>query len=255
MRSFIQKYFQRSTTKTTTSRTDEPLNIGLLTIATGHYQTMVAPFYKSVEKFFFKSHRVQKFLFTDSRELDLQRSDVTVCPIPHLPWPLITLLRYHFFLQYRSLLQTMDVLFYCDVDMRMVAACGEEMLPDTATGLVGIQHPGFYAGRRGTYEKNPKSKAYIAPHEGSTYFCGGVNGGTTTAFLAMVEELVNNINHDLRKNHIAVWHDESHLNRYFCNHPPKSLSPSYCYPQWSRQPFPKIILALEKNRQKFRTWQ
>ena len=68
----------------------------------------------------------------------------------------------------------------------------------------------------------------------------------------MVGQLATNVNRDLHKNHIAVWHDESHLNRYFIDHPPKTLSPSYSYPERLKLPFPKIILALDKNHGEMR---
>lgn len=253
--------------------------IGLLTIATGKYKQLVSPFYESVDQFFFKSHYVEKFLFTDAHDAcELAVDKLTLCPISHLPWPLIPLLQFHFITQYSHLLRQVDYLFYCDVDMRFVAECGEEMLPDMPTGLVGVEHPGFCAlprpdtpadvwlaeqglphntvikRRQGGFEANPHSTAYIALPEDKIYFCGAVMGGTAEAFLQMAESLVSNVNADLRKNHIAVWHDESHLNRYFMEHPPKQLSPSYCYPEQRNLPFPKRILALNKNHKKIRAW-
>ena len=239
----------------TAARRDKPYKIGLLTIATGKYQQFIRPLYESVDQFFFTSYPVQKFLFTDNSAPFVDATNTIVCPIQHSPWPLITLLRYRLFLQYSSLLSTIDYLFYCDVDMRLVAECGEEMLPDTPTGLVGVQHPGFYARGRSTYtyETNPISTAYVAPAEGNIYYCGGVHGGASDAFLRMAGQLANNVDQDLRKNHIAVWHDESHLNRYFIDHPPKTLKPGYCYPEKWEIPFPKIVIALDKNHSEIRS--
>lgn len=38
------------------------------------------------------------------------------------------------------------------------------------------------------------------------------------------------------------------MNRYFLTHPPPViLSPAYCYPQSWRLPFPRKIIALDKN--------
>jgi hypothetical protein len=128
------------------------------------------------------------------------------------------------------------------------------MRPDTPDGLVGVRHPGFHASERSAYTYEPKSisTACVAPSEGKAYYCGGVKGGTSTAFLAMAEQLAANVNQDLRNNHIALWHDESHLNRYFVDHPPKTLSPSYCYPEKWQLPFPKIVLALDKDHGEIR---
>jgi histo-blood group ABO system transferase len=51
-----------------------------------------------------------------------------------------------------------------------------------------------------------------------------------------------------------VWHDESHFNRYMIDNPPtKILTPSYCYGESMNIPFPKKLLALNKNHSEFRS--
>ena len=67
-------------------------------------------------------------------------------------------------------------------------------------------------------------------------------------------ETPTNIYTDLGKNIIAVWHDESHLNRYFVDHKPTViLSPSYCYPESWKLPYKKRLLALDKNHAAIRS--
>ena len=87
------------------------------------------------------------------------------------------------------------------------------------------------------------------------YYAGGFNGGKPKHFLKMSKTIVNNIEKDFENNLIAVWHDESHMNRYLLNNPPTvELTPSYCYPEavehnptgWN-VPFEPKILALDKN--------
>ena len=47
----------------------------------------------------------------------------------------------------------------------------------------------------------------------------------------MIETLNKHIDQDLANNHIAVWHDESHLNWYYNTYKPQViLPPAYCYP-------------------------
>jgi len=61
------------------------------------------------------------------------------------------------------------------------------------------------------------------------------------------------VDEDMDKNLIAVWHDESHYNRYLIDTPPTHiLSPSYCYPESWRLPFEKKLLALDKNHREMR---
>ena len=53
----------------------------------------------------------------------------------------------------------------------------------------------------------------------------------------------------------AVWHDESHLNRYLRAHPPKRLTPAYCYPEsgWPHLAhLAPVIVALDKDHAYFR---
>ena len=130
----------------------------------------------------------------------------------------------------------------------------DEIFPDPdSNGLVGTEHPGFYGGRRGTYETNPLSTSYVPPQEGKIYYAGEFNGGTSEAFLNIAKTLMNNIDKDLENNFIATWHDESHLQRYFIDNPPKTLNPSYCYPESWNIPFEKKIIALDKDHKSIRS--
>src|SRR3990167_7772699 len=84
----------------------------------------------------------------------------TIFPTEAQPWPLPTLMRYHLFLQQEEILKDYDYIFYCDVDMRVVAPVGEEILGE---GLTAANHP-MYCLRQGLYpplEPNPNSSAYI----------------------------------------------------------------------------------------------
>jgi hypothetical protein len=119
----------------------------------------------------------------------------------------------------------MDYLFYSDIDMKFVDFCGPEILGSR----VATQHPG-YVGTEGTPERDSRSKAYIPEGSKSQYFCGGFNGGSREEYLKMAKSCSQAIEEDFAKNIVAVWHDESHLNRYFFDHSPETiLTPSYCF--------------------------
>lgn len=227
--------------------------IGILCIATGKYDIFIPPLYHSVMKHFFVEDEVTMFVFTDSENIPEENNIVRVFQ-EHSPWPGSTLFRYHIFDKNKEVLSKMDYLFYCDADMRFVAPVGREILPDlNSNGLVGTEHPGFYGGRRGTYETRPESKAYVAPNEGKIYFAGGFNGGTSEAFLKMSNHLKNEINIDLSNGITPIFHDESMMNKFFLYNCPKILSPSYCFPEsWHYLPFEKKLLALDKNHAEIR---
>ena len=143
----------------------------------------------------------------------------------------------------------MDYLYYCDADMLFVGDVGDEILSDR----VATVHPG-YLGKRGTPETNPESSACVHDYEPLIYFAGGFNGGARDEYLRMANTLSHNILDDYRKGIIAVWYDESHLNRYFINfRPTRMLSPSYCYPESWSLPFEKKLLALDKNHEEVRS--
>ncbi len=199
--------------------------VGLLIVATGKYIQFVEPLIKSARKHFCTNHDVTYFIFTD-RYLEPQKD---VVPIEHkrLGWPYDTMMRCAAYYSNKEYYEHFDYLFATDADMRFVDTVGEEIFGDR----VATQHPGF-VNKRGTYETRAISTAYVKRNEGQYYFAGGFYGGSAQEFLKMNKTMVENIQKDLTKNIIAVWHDESHLNRYFIDNPPTNiLSPSYCYPE------------------------
>jgi len=223
------------------------MKIGLLLISTGKYSVFLEPLITSARKFFLKNHEVTYFLFTDCDKFENEQ-DVISIHKEHEAWPNPTLKRYETFHKNRDKLEHVDYLFYCDVDMLFVDEVGDEILSDRVATI----HPGFLGGR-GTPETRKESLAYIGPEEEMTYFAGGFNGGKTGLFLDMAKTLSENINKDLQNGIIALWHDESHMNRYFIDNPPtKALTSSYCYPESWNLPFKKKLLALDKNHKEMR---
>lgn len=223
----------------------EKLRVGLLCIATSDYLGWAARMVESAQVHLLPGHELHPFVFSDGH---LGRS--------RLGFPGATLYRYHVFAEHRRWLEQLDYLFYCDADMLFVDTVGEEILGR----LTGTQHPG-YVGVRGPYEDRPESAACVGAHEGVEYFCGGFNGGEAGAFLELAETLAARIDRDDAAGITAVWHDESHLNRYFVDTPPETvLSPSYTYPEvvhphyrqlWREAYAPRLV-ALDKRDGQFR---
>lgn len=233
--------------------------VGLAIVATGKYISFVPPLIESARKHFCTNHDVTYFVFTDAclrgRDLYLlgdsrrfKGNDIIVIHQKRLGWPYDTMMRFEIYASQEEQLKKMDYVFALDADMRFVAEVGDEILSDRVATL----HPGF-VGTRGTYETRSDSTASIGPHEGQYYFAGGFYGGSSTEFLKLVRTCSANINKDLKNKVIAIWHDESHLNRYFIdNRPTKILTPSYCYPESWGLPYTKRLLALDKNHSEMR---
>jgi histo-blood group ABO system transferase len=227
------------------------MSVGLLIIATNKYVSFLRPLIESADKFFLSNQEVTYFIFTNMDISDIKSSrNIIKTNVEHKEWPWMTLGRYKIFTENSDKLSEMDYLYYCDVDMRFVGDIGDEILSER----VSTQHPGYF-GRRGTPETNPLSLACVFQHEEMQYFAGGFNGGTSNEYLKMSKHISNNIDIDYSNGLIAIWHDESHMNRYFIdNKPTKILDPSYCcVEQWIDCPFGRRLLALDKNHSEIRS--
>jgi len=225
--------------------------ICIINIATNKYIKYMEPLWESINKNFLVNHDVQSLVFTN-HDIEPLTKNGKVSKIEHLPFPIPTLMRYNYFLIEEEFLKQFDYCFYLDADMLIAASVGEEILGD----LVAVIHPSFFNknNQEFTYERNQNSCAYIPNGHGKNYYAGGFNGGTPEKFLQMSKTISNNIDIDKQNNIIAVWHDESHFNRYLLDNPPTlELNSSYCYPESWNIPFDRKILALDKNHHEMRS--
>ena len=115
-----------------------------------------------------------------------------------------------------------DFSFYIDVDSMFIRDIKISEVFKKEDGLVVTLHPGFI-GRSGTPERNPDSTAYIPLSANVPYFCGGFFGGDSKSFIEMAKNISNSIDIDLKNGIIAIWHDESHLNKYFLTKEPAGI--------------------------------
>ena len=217
----------------------------ILYICTGRYDVFFPDFYQTAEQLFLNNHTKHYFVFTDSTTLTQQYKEHTNITFIHqnkLGWPYDTLMRYEMFLKSKHLFENFDYIFYLNANYVFKKPVGDEFLPldnHEENGLVAVLHPYFYqeysrySGSRPykyTYETNPASLAYIPE---CVYICGGVNGGVASAALKMFTELATRIQIDQNNGIIAVWHDESHHNRYVyeLDYKVKLLPPDYAFPE------------------------
>jgi histo-blood group ABO system transferase len=227
------------------------MKTAFMLIATGgeHYMQYVPPLMESLKKFF-PPHEV--VLFTDS---DAHYDRCWKVFQPNLGWPRATLMRYHAMLGAEDLLSSYDQLFYMDIDMLMVnPVAGEEIW---SNGITAVTHPGY----PNSFERRPQSRACVVGDH--PYYQGCFQGGDSKAFLEMCRVLARNIDIDLANlggdKPWAIWHDESHMNRYLLDHPPaKVLTPAYCLPiekylvhpeRWQTPGWVPKILHIEKVNQ------
>lgn len=234
------------------------MKIALLNIATGRYIRFAEQLYQSINRFFLPGHEKTAFLFTDSNEFTTSHIPLHKVIQPRRGFPIDTLLRYNYFLSQIEELESYDALFYTDIDMRVVAPIGDEILPENPSQVIAVAHPGYFGKSLGTPETRPSSTACISPTEPRPYYwAGGFNGGGTKGFLEMAKVIAGNVATDAGNSLVAIWHDESHLNRYLTTiwnttRHVKTLTPSYCYAEGTDLPFEAKIVALKKDHNEIR---
>ncbi len=195
--------------------------VSINVIATNKYINFLPDLVKSIDDFLFKNSHILVIVHTNSSiegiDSPSRRIKILKNEIEHEPWPYTTLKRFHYFNKAKSLIERSDYSFYIDADSLFIGEIQEEFLPEW--GMIGTIHPCLFSGN-GTPERNSQSKAFISPSENNRYFCGGFFGGDSKSFLEMSEKIFLNIEDDLSRNIIAVWHDESHINRFFFDNSP-----------------------------------
>lgn len=224
--------------------------ISLNLIATNKYLEFLPDILESVENFFFKNDRVNIIVHTNrelpKKKFHSERIEVFRNEIDHESWPFTTLKRFHYFIQAEKLIRKSDFSFYIDVDSLFIGNIELSDIQDS--GIFATIHPGLNQGP-GTPERNPNSEAYIPIGSTNRYFCGGFFGGDSGSFLKMSETIKNAINRDLERNIIAIWHDESHLNKFLMLNEPTRI---FNYPFAVAENLTPIfetskILFLDKN--------
>ena len=207
-----------------------PFSVGLVVAAIGTYIVFLKHLIGTADQWFMNSQNVTYFVFTDNpvkvSKVNSKRT-IVVLEEKDRGWPHNSMLRFAMIQSYRDKFQDMDFLFCIDVDIRFY----DEVDAEALEYRVGTLHPMHYEKRRITlpYDTNPLSTAYVNASEGSYYYSGAFFGGCRDEIYHMSDVIQANILRDSScGNYTARWHDESHLNRYFIDHPPtKLLSPEY----------------------------
>lgn len=225
------------------------MKIAVLYICTGRYTIFFEDFFESSEKYFLPNHQKDYYVFTDGSISNSNNSRVHIIQQVNFGWPEMAVKRYHIFSQIKQELNRYDYAYFCNANLLFLDTVDDNVLPVSDGEVVVTQHPGFYnkSPNEFTYERNPKSLAYIPEGTGRHYIGSGFNGSNIRDYLKIIDVLMNNTDQDIRNGIIALWHDESHLNRYILDHPYKLLSPAYLYPEGWKLPFPKKILVRDKS--------
>jgi hypothetical protein len=171
--------------------------------------------------------------------------------LPTTPgWPYACRDRHTHILRHRRKIRGQFILML-DADLLFEGTVADEIVAD---GITAVLHPvqNDLSVEDMTYERNPLSPAYVAEHEGSRYYLGGIVGGTRDAFL----DLSRQIDAMCRADGPAcpVWQDESYVNRILIDQPP-ALELDQRYGAWFNHTVRDTrIRALNKTDAEF-TWR
>jgi hypothetical protein len=235
------------------------MKIAFVTIATNKYIQYAENLLESMNKYAFPNTQdeVDLIVFTNIPELFKNRFG-RVNPIgvhiTHVPFPLISLLRYHYYSNC-EVLQNYDYVYHIDCDMIMKDVVGQEILGHR----VCVSHPAMSAfdnNLKFPYDRNMEANSGVDIGEGQHYYQNCFQGGEGKEFISMCKYLRDQAEEDLRKNYIALWHDESYMNKYMVSNPPTVvLPPTYAQPESWPSFGPTKILHIDKNHLQVRKSQ
>ncbi|XP_015252161.1 PREDICTED: N-acetyllactosaminide alpha-1,3-galactosyltransferase-like isoform X2 [Cyprinodon variegatus] len=230
----------RETPAALVAKLDASLNFGYL-------EAYLNTFLTSAKKHFMVGLPVTYFVFTDLPEKALNitvfhQHNIKIIKVKkYNRWQDISMMRMKTISEVIDtvLQHNFNYVFCFDVDQIFTARFGSEALGES----VALLHAHYYKlpKNRFTYDRNPKSKACMT--EGDYYYHAAVFGGTCKKVKALADYCYLNIMEDKMNDVEALWHDESHLNKYFwLNKPTKLLSPEYC---WDRS-LPKNDILIKR---------
>lgn len=236
------------------------MKVAIVFIGTNKYLNFLPKYYENIKEYFLPNSEKTFLVFTDG-EGDFPE-DVKVYPQEHLDWPYITLKRFEIIQKAREEIIKNDWFVFIDADALVVDKITEEEFFDDTKSFFGVHHPCHFlqmpphAEYPGAFETNSLSLSHIDENDDlSVYYQGCLWGGKVPDILKMIEELDSRVNTDLKNNVIALWHDESHINKFFIEQSEhvNVLGPEYAYPEVFSEycNFSKKIVHLSKDNSKY----
>jgi hypothetical protein len=189
------------------------MTIGIYYIATSNYKVGFK-YFKENLKYLFPTLKKKVLILSDGlEEWDNVVEDniiYKVCRINHLPWPIVTLFKMKYIIDYWD--NDFDYVFYFNGNLQYNKKA-KLQLPDkliVSTHVMGNCSDVFDGHKFAKIDKN--SVAFI--EEPYKYIHGGLFYGPSTIVKKMCREVCKMCETDLKANIIPQWHDESYLNKW-----------------------------------------
>ncbi len=229
------------------------MRIAILYICTGKYSVFWPEFYGSFQRHFLPTCEKHFFVFSDTITVDDCESNVTIIPRECKGFPADSLFRYDMFIGIEQIVRDYDFTFFMNSNMLCVEDVGTDILPLEKDEYLVFTESFGYLGRNPRifpFERNRKSKAYIpyVKNYHYKYVLGGVNGGRTPEYFSFIHQMSEAIRDDDNRGVMAIYHDESHVNRFFYDHPNcKLLSYEYASAEGLNAPLPPKMIIRDKT--------
>ena len=217
------------------------MKVAITFIGTNKYLDFLPKYYEGIKENFLPNTEKVFLVFTDG-DGDFP-DDVKVFKQEHLEWPYITLKRFEIIKKARKDIEDCDWLVFLDADTRVVDKITEEEFFSDKP-YFGVHHPCHalkmhpHTEYPGAFETNLNSRAGVTEEDDtSMYYQGCLWGGRVPEVLDMIEELDGRVEEDLSNDVIALWHDESQLNKFYSEvkEDVHLLGPEYAYPEVFQQ--------------------
>ena len=228
------------------------MKIAVISINIGDYIVFWEDFYKSAEQNFFPGIDKKYFVFTDKTDVEsLNKDNVQVVHQEDMGWPFNTMKRFHMFLRIEKDLEEYDYVFFANANSYFYREFNFNAI-NLKKKYVMVEHPGFHLKKKNEkpFERRRECKAYVSNEQGEFYVQGAFYGGKTDAFLFMTKKLDECTESDLNNGIVAVWHDESYLNRFVIDNIDniQILGWQYLYFEEYYLPYDKMIVLRNKKK-------
>jgi hypothetical protein len=236
------------------------MKVAICFIGTGKYLNFLPKYYENIKEYFLPNSEKTFLVFTDGQG-DFPE-DIKVYSQEHLEWPFITLKRFQIINQAREEIAKHDWFVFIDADALVVDVITEDEFFHLDKSFFGVHHPCHYLKMPphnkfpGAFETNQSSSASINEDDDlSIYYQGCLWGGKVPEIFDMIDTLSERIGEDLECDIIAVWHDESHINKFFIERKDEvyTFGSEYAYPEVFSEycDFDPKIIHLSKDNSKY----
>lgn len=197
------------------------MKVAMIVLGTAGYIRYASNLIVSARKHFFANLNGWEpsfYVMTDQELPPAISSFTTRMYLDHVPYPLVSLMRYRTVLRYAHLFSSHDYIFVLDSDMLMLSPVGPEVISDRTAVL-------HY---KRMFSKIEGSKAFVDAdlRRQMPYYLGSFYGGKTDVVLSDFDFIHNRlIFPDIQNLHFYWFAEEPYLSRYLLDHPPTRMLP------------------------------